>query len=79
MDRKPPKRIVDSIVLRLLKIRKEKGLSHDKVAQHSKLHRSTISLTEARKIEPTLVTLVKISRALDCSLGSILTKAEKEK
>jgi len=75
---KLPKKIVDSVVSQLYEIRKEKKLSHEKVAQLSKLHRSTISLTESRKMQPTLLTLLKISHALDCDLSRLLAKAEKE-
>ena len=75
---KLPKKIVDSVVSQLHAIRKEKKLSHETVAQLSKLHRSTISLTESRKMQPTLLTLLKISQALDCNLSRLLAKAEKE-
>jgi transcriptional regulator with XRE-family HTH domain len=75
---KPPKKIVDSVVSQLLAVRKEKKLSHEKLAQLSKLHRSTISLTESRKMQPTLLTLLKISQALDCDLSRLLAKAEKD-
>lgn len=78
MDR-PPKKIVDSVISQLRKVRKRKRLSHETVAKRSKLHRSSVSLTEARKTEPTLVHLLQISRALDCSLGEILVNAEAEK
>lgn len=75
---KSPKKIVDSVVSQLLAARKEKKLSHEKVAQLSKLHRSTISLTESRKMQPTLLTLLKIANALECDLSRMLAKAEKE-
>ena len=75
---KLPKKIIDSVVLQLLERRKEQKLSHEKVAQLSKLHRSTISLTESRKMQPTLLTLLKMSQALDCDLSRLLAKAEKE-
>ena len=75
---KLPKKIIDSVVLQLLERRKEQKLSHEKVAQLSKLHRSTISLTETRKMQPTLLTLLKMSQALDCDLSRLLAKAEKE-
>jgi len=75
---KLPKKIVDSVVLQLFEIRKAKKLSHETVAQLSKLHRSTISLTESRKMQPTLLTLLKIAHALDCDLSRFLAKAEKE-
>jgi transcriptional regulator with XRE-family HTH domain len=78
MQDKVSKKIVDSIISQLLQARKEKKFSHDKVAELSRLNRSTISLIEARKREPTLLTCVKIANALDCDLSRLLAKAEKE-
>ncbi len=78
MSDKLQKKIISAVVSQLLAIRKEKGLSHEKVAQLSNLHRSTISLTEAQKMQPTMLTLLKISNALDCNLATLLAKAEKE-
>lgn len=70
--------IVDSVIKRLTEIRKRRGLSHESVAKLAGLHRSTISLVEARKREATLLTLLKISLALGCNLGNLIDSAERE-
>jgi DNA-binding XRE family transcriptional regulator len=72
-------KIAEIVVARLKEARKERGLSHDKVANKARLHRSTISLIEAGKREPTLLSCIKIANALEVSLGEILIKAEKNK
>jgi transcriptional regulator with XRE-family HTH domain len=78
MHDKKQRKIVSSVVSQLRALRKEKNLSHEKVAQASKLNRSTISLIESGKIQPTMLTLLKICEALDCNLGGMVAKAEKE-
>ena len=69
--------ITDLVIERLLEARKAKGMSHDKVADSAGLHRSTISLIESRKREPTLLTCLKIASALGVNLGDIISKSEK--
>jgi transcriptional regulator with XRE-family HTH domain len=78
MRNKLPKNIVNLVVRQLIEIRKAKKLSHETVARLSELHRSTISLIEARKCEATLLTYLKIATALDCNLGQLIVQAEKE-
>jgi transcriptional regulator with XRE-family HTH domain len=78
MQNKLSKKIVDSVIKRLCEIRKERGYSHDTVAKKAGLHRSTISLIETRKREATLLTLIKISHALECDLGTVILKVERE-
>lgn len=72
MNRKQAEKKVDKIVARLSEIRLEKGISHEKLADLSGLNRSTISLTESRKSQPTVLTLVLIADALDVDLKEIL-------
>lgn len=66
----------EKIVLKLLnefeRIRREKGLSHEKLAEMSDLSRSTISLLESKKITPTLLTCLKIANALEVDLYELL-------
>ena len=66
----------EKIVLKLLdefeKIRKEKGLSHEKLATLSGLNRSTISLLESKKRIPTILTCLKIADALETTLHDLL-------
>lgn len=73
-----PENIVSSVVKQLAEIRKQRGFSHETVGLRSGLHRSTISLIEARKREATLLTLIKICKAMDCDLGPLVSQAENE-
>jgi len=72
MKDKDLKRTVDDVITQLTEIRKAKGLSHEKVAQAAGLNRSTISLIESRKTEPTFFNLLRIARALDVELKKLL-------
>ncbi len=72
MNRKQAELEVDKIIAKLMKIRKEKSISHEKLAELSGLNRSTISLTEARKSQPTLLTCILIADALDVNLEEII-------
>lgn len=78
MHDKKQRKIVDLVVSQLLAVRKEKKLSHETVSNLAKLHRSTVSYIESGKAQPTLLTLLKISNALECDLYKMLAKAEKE-
>lgn len=69
--------IMALVVKQLADIRKEKGLSHETVATHAGIHRTTISLIESGKNQPTLLTLLKITQALECDLGAIISKSQK--
>lgn len=58
-------------------IRKERELSHEKLAEIAGVHRSTISLIESKKRIPTISTCIKISKALGVSLGELLILIDK--
>ncbi len=73
-----PHAIIASVVAQLTLIRRQKGFTHEKVAQLSGLHRSSISLIESGKMQATLLTLLKVCAALECDLSRLLSKAEKE-
>jgi DNA-binding XRE family transcriptional regulator len=66
----------EKIVIKLLgefeRIRKEKELSHDKLASIAGLNRSTISLLESKKRVPTILTCLKIADALEVSLADLI-------
>jgi transcriptional regulator with XRE-family HTH domain len=66
----------EMVIRELINRRKELGLSHDVVAERTKLHRSTISLIESGKREPTLRSILKIADALNISLKNILQLIE---
>lgn len=72
MKKESPKTIVDEVIKRLTEKRKSLNLSHEKVAELAGLHRSTISLIESRKREPTLQTVIKIAHALDYDLAKLI-------
>jgi transcriptional regulator with XRE-family HTH domain len=78
MRNKVSENIVDSVVRQLTEARKEQQLSHETVAKRAGVHRSTISLIESRNTQATLLTFLKVASALDCSLGKIVSQAEKE-
>lgn len=72
MKDKDLKKTVDRVIAQLTEIRKAEGLSHEKVAQKAGLNRSTISLIESRKTEPTFYNLLKIAQALNIELKDLL-------
>ena len=72
-DKQADKR-VDDIIAKLKAIRLEKELSHEKLADKTGLHRSTISLIESRKRQPTLLSCIKIADALEVDLANLMNK-----
>ncbi len=62
------------IIDRLSEVRKEKGISHEKLAEMTGLNRSTISLIENHKRTPTILTCIKIGRALEIKLSDLIKK-----
>lgn len=70
-------RIADRAIALLAEERKRLGLSHEKLAERTGLHRSSISLIESKKRKPTLLVATKLALALDLKLSDILKKAEK--
>ena len=72
MNKKELEQIVDDVVAKLKEIRLEQNISHEKLAEKTKLNRSTISLIESRKRQPTLLTCLKIADALDVDLADII-------
>lgn len=72
MNRKQAEVEVDRLVAQLREIRLKKGVSHEKLAQMAGLNRSTISLTESRKSQPTVLTLMLMADALNIDLKEIL-------
>lgn len=78
MRDKLSEKIIASVVDKLATKRKEEGISHERVAELAGLHRSTISLIEARKREPTLLTLLRISRVLETDLGQLISQSAQE-
>jgi transcriptional regulator with XRE-family HTH domain len=57
--------LCDQFAANLLAVRREKGLSQNKVALRSGLHRTEISLLERGGREPRLGTIVRLAGALE--------------
>lgn len=63
---------LDGIIAELIKIRKDKGISHEKLTELSGLSRTAISYIESRKSTPSIISLMKICKALDVKLSRLL-------
>ena len=72
MKEKQAEKSVNDIIAKLKAARLEQGLSHEKLAEKAGLNRSTISLIESRKRQPTLLSCIKIADALDVKLDDIM-------
>ena len=68
--------ITHAIIDEVFAKRKELGLSHEKLAVAAGLHRSAISLIERKQRIPSLLTILKICKALEVSLGKVVAKFE---
>lgn len=69
--------IVENIIDEIAKKRRDVGLSHQKLADLAQIDRSTISLIENKKRNPSFLIILKLCRALDISLAKILKRYEK--
>ncbi len=74
---KKPDAIVKNVVKAMIAARKEQGLSHEKIGQTTGLHRTSIGQIESGKIQPTLLTCLKIAEALNVDLGKLICDAQK--
>jgi len=72
MRDKQAEKVTSQLIDELTRIRKEKRISHERLAEMSGLNRSTISLVENKRRNPTLLTVLKISRALDVKLSELI-------
>lgn len=68
--------IISKVIDDLTKKRKDLRLSHQHLAERANLNRSAISLIETKKRIPTLLTALKISRALQLNLSDLLKQYE---
>ena len=69
-----PEQTVSKLLDELQKLRKAKGLSHEKLAQQTGINRSTISLLENKKRVPTILTCLRLCQALGVRLEDLLRK-----
>lgn len=61
-------RVKDDIILQYVALRKEMGLSQEKVANKSGIARTNLIRIESRKNVPTIEVLTKLALALDMEL-----------
>ena len=66
---------LDHVVKRLVEIRKKKKISHEMLVNASGVSRTAISYMEARKSTPSILTCMKICKALDVDLSKLLKEA----
>lgn len=72
MRNKHAEKQVSDLIVQMKKIRIEQGLTYEKMVDLTGLHRTTISLIENGKRQPTLLSCIKICEALDADLKSLL-------
>lgn len=60
----------------VIQLRKEHGLSHEKLAALSQVSRATISNIEACRKSPTLGTCYKIAKSLGIKLSDLIKSSE---
>ena len=66
------KKIVARFALNMKAFREAKGLSQEKLAEYAKLHRTYIGSIERAEKVPSLVTIVKISKALNINASDLM-------
>lgn len=77
MRDKESEKLAAKIISELMQVRKERSVSHEKLAKMTGLSRATISFVENHKRNPTLVTCLKIAKALDVDLAKVISKSQK--
>ena len=76
MKDKQIEKTIDLFADKLMELRLEKGLSHEKLGKKAGLHWTTIGVIERKKRIPSLLTCMKIAHALDYRLADILDELE---
>lgn len=71
-----PEEIASKLIHRLAELRKEQGLSHEKLAEKAGLSRPAISYIENDKRVPTILTCLKICDALGVELAEVLAESK---
>ena len=69
--------MVANLVALMQEERESQGLSYQKLAEKAGLHRTTISLIERGKQNPTVLVCKRLASALGIPLAKLITKAEK--
>ena len=77
MRDKSSETLVAKFIDELTKARKERGISHAKLAEKTGLSRSIISYTENARSTPSILTCVRIAKALGVRIGDVFNKFDK--
>jgi DNA-binding XRE family transcriptional regulator len=75
MKQNKVKSIEQAVIATFKERRKELGFSYERIGELTGLHRTSISLIERGKIQPTLVVCLKISEALNLKLEDLIKKS----
>ena len=71
-------RVNDAVGHAISKLRQNRGLSQEELADRAGIHRTYVSQLERGFKSPTLAILIKIARALDTKPSQLLRAAEEE-
>jgi DNA-binding XRE family transcriptional regulator len=74
--RRPSQEILKLVGARIREVRKQRGLSQDHLAYSIPMDRAHVGLVENGKRSATILTLVKIARALECEVGDLFPYLE---
>jgi transcriptional regulator with XRE-family HTH domain len=69
--------ITNAFSVVLLRIRKEKGLTHEKLAELASLHPTTISLLERNKRQPSITTVFMLAEGLGIEPDELVREVKK--
>lgn len=70
--------IIKTFGKRLKKLRNERNISQEKLAELASLHRTYISSLECGRRNPTITTLYVISKALNITISLLVSGVEDE-
>lgn len=73
------KNIVQKIAQKIRGLRKIKKMSQVQLAEKARLHQTFIGKMERAEINPTIISLEKVAKALNISLSELLTFPEDRK
>lgn len=64
------------LITEMIRVRKEKGLSQQEIANRTGLIRETIARIENRYVSPQLDTVIKILNSMNCEIKIVEKKSE---
>jgi transcriptional regulator with XRE-family HTH domain len=78
LQNQPVKIVNDAVGQTISKLRQNRGLSQEELADRAGIHRTYVSQLERGIKSPTLAVLIKIARALDTKPSELLRAVEDE-